>query len=174
MSLARKLLRTTAFAVAGAAALAGIAVGGFFWADKAFPLPLPEKLAVSTEVVDRDGALLRAFATTDGRWRLATGLDQIDRQFVEMLIAYEDKRFWGHRGIDPLALMRAAGQLVSNGRIVSGGSTISMQLARLIEPRSRSVAGCEAPPDLSSDPDRAASHQERDTRALSDAGPLWR
>ena len=135
MSVARKLLRRTAFAVAGAVALSAIAAGGFLWADKAFPPPLPEKLAVSTEVVDRDGALLRAFATNDGRWRLAVRLGDIDQQFVDMLIAYEDKRFRDHNGIDPLALLRAAAQLVGNGRIVSGGSTISMQLARLVEPR---------------------------------------
>ncbi len=58
-----------------------------------------------------------------------------------MLVAYEDKRFWEHSGVDPLALLRAAGQFAGNGRIVSGGSTLSMQLARLIEPReSRSIA----------------------------------
>ena len=57
-----------------------------------------------------------------------------------MLIAYEDKRFWDHEGVDFLALIRAAGQFAGNGRIVSGGSTLSMQLARLMEPReSRSV-----------------------------------
>uniref|UniRef100_UPI00177EF73A transglycosylase domain-containing protein n=1 Tax=Mesorhizobium mediterraneum TaxID=43617 RepID=UPI00177EF73A len=73
-------------------------------------------------------------------WRLATRLDQVDRQFVDMLVTYEDKRFWNHDGVDLLALARAAGQFVANGRIVSGGSTLSMQLARLTEPRdSRSL-----------------------------------
>ncbi len=143
MPAARKLLRGTAFAIAGAAALAGVSAAGFLWADHAFPPPLPEKLPVSTEVVDRDGALLRAFATTDGRWRLATTLDQVDQKLVEMLIAYEDKRFREHQGVDPLALMRAAGQLLGNGRIVSGGSTISMQLARLIEPRAGRSLGAK-------------------------------
>jgi penicillin-binding protein 1C len=58
-----------------------------------------------------------------------------------MLVAYEDKRFWDHHGVDVLAIGRAALQLVANHRIVSGGSTLSMQLARLIEPRdSRSFA----------------------------------
>ena len=52
-----------------------------------------------------------------------------------MLVAYEDKRFFDHAGVDLLALARAAKQFASNGRIVSGGSTLSMQLARLIEPR---------------------------------------
>ncbi|NGO50677.1 penicillin-binding protein 1C [Allomesorhizobium camelthorni] len=130
--------------VIGAAALFGATSAtalGLLQLDRAFPPPLPEKLVVSTEVVDRDGALLRAFATPDGRWRLAANLDQVDPQFVEMLIAYEDKRFHEHSGVDPLALLRAAGQFAGNGRIVSGGSTLSMQLARLIEPRAgRSIA----------------------------------
>lgn len=122
-------------------AFAALAWGAFEALDRVFPPPLAEKLVVSTEVVDRDGALLRAFATPDGRWRLAANLDQVDPQFVEMLIAYEDKRFHEHSGVDPLALLRAAGQFAGNGRIVSGGSTLSMQLARLIEPRAgRSIA----------------------------------
>jgi len=103
--------------------------------DRLFPPPLEAANAVSTEVVDRNGRLLRAFATKEGRWRLKTTLDDVDPRFVQMLVAYEDRRFWSHHGIDPLALLRAAGQLVANGRIVSGGSTLSMQLARLVEPR---------------------------------------
>ena len=92
-------------------------------------------------MVDRDGALLRAYATADGYWRLGVPLDQVDPEFVKMLVAYEDKRFWDTSGVDPLALLRAAAQFAANGRIVSGGSTLSMQLARLIEPReSRSIA----------------------------------
>jgi penicillin-binding protein 1C len=137
---ARRSLRRLAIYAGAAAGLAAIAVGGLWALDRAFPPPLPDTLAVSAEVLDRDGALLRAFATKDGYWRLPVGLDQVDRNFVDMLVAYEDKRFWDHEGIDPLALGRAATQLASNHRIVSGGSTLSMQLARLIEPReSRSV-----------------------------------
>ncbi|WP_287381953.1 penicillin-binding protein 1C [Mesorhizobium sp.] len=98
------------------------------------------ELTVSTEVQDRDGQLLRAFATPDGYWRLATRLDQVDKQLADMLVIYEDKRFWDHEGVDVLALARAAGQFLKSGRIVSGGSTLSMQLARLAEPRdSRSL-----------------------------------
>jgi penicillin-binding protein 1C len=138
--LSRKWLRRSAVALAGLASLIVSAWVGLEWADRAFPPPVPAAFPVSTEVVDRDGALLRAFATPDGRWRLQASLDDIDPQFVRMLIAYEDKRFWDHDGIDALALLRAATQLVGNGRIVSGGSTLSMQLARLMEPRrSRSI-----------------------------------
>jgi penicillin-binding protein 1C len=138
---ARKILRKAALACAAGICFTALAVAALYSLDRAFPPPLPERLVVSKEVVDRDGALLRAFATPDGRWRLAASLDQVDPQFVEMLIAYEDKRFHEHHGVDPLALLRAVKQFAGNGRIVSGGSTLSMQLARLIEPRaSRSVA----------------------------------
>jgi penicillin-binding protein 1C len=102
--------------------------------DKAFPPPL-EPAETSVEVVDRDGALLRALATKEGAWRFRVSIDDVDPQFVSMLIAYEDKRFREHRGIDLMAIGRAAWQLVTNGRIVSGGSTLTMQLARLLEPR---------------------------------------
>jgi penicillin-binding protein 1C len=88
---------------------------------------------VSAQVVDRDGRLLRAFATGEGRWRLPVSLDEVDPQFVRMLIAYEDKRFRDHAGVDPLAMLRAGLQFAANGRIVSGGSTLTMQLARLME-----------------------------------------
>ncbi|HWK65934.1 MAG TPA: penicillin-binding protein 1C [Rhizobiaceae bacterium] len=135
-----RLLRYAAIALGAAGAVAALAVAGFVWLDDAYPPPLPTQMTVSAEVVDRDGALLRAFATPEGRWRLAVDLDQVDKRFVDMLIAYEDKRFWEHGGIDPLAMLRAAGQFAGKGRIVSGGSTLSMQLARLIEPRqSRSL-----------------------------------
>lgn len=128
-------LRKAAIALAASGALAVVALGGLAWLDRSYPPPLPAQLTVSAEVVDRDGALLRAFATPDGRWRLAVEIDQVDKRFVDMLVAYEDKRFWDHGGVDPWALARAAFQFAGNGRIVSGGSTLSMQLARLIEPR---------------------------------------
>jgi penicillin-binding protein 1C len=103
--------------------------------DLRYPPPLVAARQVSPVVVDRSGDLLRAFTIDDGRWRLPVRLADVDPNFVAMLIAYEDKRFYRHSGIDPLAMTRAAWQLVHNGRIVSGGSTLSMQLARLLEPR---------------------------------------
>ncbi|MCF6112597.1 penicillin-binding protein 1C [Mesorhizobium muleiense] len=139
--LSKKFLRRSAIAAASLSGFAAIAAATLWQLDRSFPPPLPAALAVSTEVQDRDGQLLRAFATPDGYWRLATRLDQVDRQFVDMLVTYEDKRFWDHEGVDVLALARAAGQFATNGRIVSGGSTLSMQLARLTEPRdSRSLS----------------------------------
>jgi penicillin-binding protein 1C len=105
------------------------------WLDRAFPPPLDMIGPNSAEMQDRDGQLLRAFTTPEGRWRLKTKADDVDPLLIRMIIAYEDHRFYQHSGLDPLALGRAAFQLISHGRIVSGASTLSMQVARLIEPR---------------------------------------
>jgi penicillin-binding protein 1C len=96
--------------------------------------PLPAlAVATSVQVLDRKGQLLRAYTVADGRWRLAVEPSAVDPGFTEMLITYEDRRFWSHSGIDPWALVRAAGQAVTQGRVVSGGSTLTMQVARLLE-----------------------------------------
>ncbi|OCJ63602.1 penicillin-binding protein 1C [Agrobacterium tumefaciens] len=121
--------------IVSAALLVGGAAFGLDALDNAYPPPLEAAQQRSFEVLDRDGQLLRAFATPDGRWRLKTSAAEVDPQFLRMLIAYEDQRFYDHHGIDPWALLRSAWQLASNGRIVSGASTLSMQVARLIEPR---------------------------------------
>ena len=72
----------------------------------------------------------------DGRWRLPVDAKTgVDPTYLKLLLASEDRRFRSHAGVDPLALARAAFQLVTRGHIVSGGSTITMQLARLMEPR---------------------------------------
>lgn len=125
------------FAIGTAAGIiiAGAGLYALEAADRAFPPPLEQAEAVSPEVLDADGQLLRAFATPEGRWRLKTAVSDVDPQFIRMLVAYEDQRFYEHSGIDVWALGRAALQFVSNGRIVSGASTLSMQVARLIEPR---------------------------------------
>ncbi|HEV7258123.1 MAG TPA: penicillin-binding protein 1C [Bosea sp. (in: a-proteobacteria)] len=99
------------------------------------PLDLAAATDRSTVVIDRDGRLLRPFLTADGRWKLPVGVDDVDPRYLAMLKAFEDKRFDSHRGIDPLGLARAAGQMLLNGRVVSGGSTLTMQVARLLEPR---------------------------------------
>ena len=114
------------------AAIGGAIVGTF---ESFGPPPLGRDLEVSTLVLDRNGKLLRAYLTSEGRWRLPATREQVDPIFLEALLAYEDKRFFFHPGVDPLAVMRAAYQFVTHGRIVSGGSTITMQVARLLEPR---------------------------------------
>jgi penicillin-binding protein 1C len=119
-------------------ALAGVAG---WWIASLGPVPLAERLAFSTAVVDREGRLLRPYATAEGRWRLPARPDGVDPRYLSLLIAYEDKRFREHAGVDPVALLRAAGQILSHGHIVSGGSTLTMQVARLLEPRAeRSLA----------------------------------
>jgi penicillin-binding protein 1C len=100
------------------------------------PLPLREANDVSATIVDRHGKLLRAYAMPDGRWRLPVhAASDIDPTYLKLLLAYEDRRFYSHGGVDLLALGRAAFQLATSGHVVSGGSTITMQLARLMEPR---------------------------------------
>ena len=101
------------------------------WIDQTVLPPLA--LDMSTEMVDRNGTLLRAYTVQDGLWRLNTRLDAVDPAYVEMLIAYEDKRFRSHAGVDPLAMIRAAAQSIWHGEIVSGASTLTMQTARLLE-----------------------------------------
>ncbi len=85
------------------------------------------------EVLDRSGALLRAYTADGGRWRLAADVASVDPFFIRLLLDYEDKRFYQHGGVDLKALMRAFGQAVWNGHVVSGGSTLTMQVARLLE-----------------------------------------
>lgn len=98
------------------------------------PAPHPSAIHVSQVVVDRSGALLRPFTTDDGRWRLPVEIKQVDRQFIDMLLAYEDRGFYSHGGIDWRSMLRAAAQFtLAGGHIVSGGSTLTMQVARLLE-----------------------------------------
>jgi penicillin-binding protein 1C len=106
------------------------------WVISLGSLPLHDADEVSTTIVDRHGKLLRAYAMPDGRWRLPVhAAGDVDPTYLKLLLAYEDRRFYAHGGVDLLALGRAAFQLATSGHIVSGGSTITMQLARLMEPR---------------------------------------
>ena len=110
--------------------------GAAWWIVSLGPAPAGKELEFSTRVVDREGRLLRAYAASEGRWRLPVKVADVDPRFFDLLFAYEDKRFRTHHGVDPLALARAAFQLAGSGRIRSGGSTLTMQVARLLEPRS--------------------------------------
>ena len=107
--------------------------------DFFFPPPLTRFQEVSGVVMDRRGAVLRVFPVEDGKWRMRAHVEELDPDFVSALMAYEDKRFMSHGGVDFAALTRAAGSLAITGRIVSGGSTITMQTARLLEPRPRNI-----------------------------------
>ena len=110
--------------------------------DRLFPLPAPGRDSpYALVVLARDGTPLRAFPDNQHVWRHAVTLRQVSPLYLEALVAYEDRAFWWHPGVNPLALMRAGWQWGVNGKIVSGGSTITMQVARLIEPVPRTMAG---------------------------------
>src|ERR1700734_3944359 len=89
-------------------------LGAAVWKIAALgPAPLGKDIAFSTRVVDHEGRLLRAYATPEGRWRLPARVADVDPRFFAMLFAYEDNRFYAHHGVDPLALARAAAQVVT-------------------------------------------------------------
>ena len=133
--------RLTLAALAGAAFLTALA--GTAWVYSLGRPPLGQDLETSHVVLDRSGRLLRAYATSEGRWRLPATEKDVDPRFLKLLFAYEDKRFYEHRGVDILALARAAFQFVTSGHIVSGGSTLTMQVARLLEPREHRSLGAK-------------------------------
>jgi penicillin-binding protein 1C len=106
----------------------------------ALAIPLPARgRDWSVAVEYRDGRPAYVFLSHDDKWRLPVALDDVDPAFVAALVALEDKRFWRHDGVDPLAIARAAVTDVIHARRVSGGSTLTMQLARLLEPRARTL-----------------------------------
>ena len=90
-------------------------------------------------VEGENGRPLRVFGTADGLLRLETRIAEIDPKYIRFLKSYEDRRFDSHFGVDPLALIRPVGQWVRAGHVVSGGSTLTMQVARLLEPRDRTI-----------------------------------
>lgn len=102
-------------------------------ADLLFPPPIPA-LDRGTVVVARNGTPLRTYPSTDGVWRQPVTPDQVSPLYLQALLHYEDRWFHWHPGINPVALARAAWQWIHHGRVVSGGSTITMQVARLIDP----------------------------------------
>ena len=128
-----KRWRPIVASIAGAVALSAAAGAGCIYSLG--PPPLGQNLDTSHIVLDREGRLLRAYATGEGRWRLPATAKDVDPRFLKLLFAYEDKRFQSHYGVDPMAMARAALLFSTSGHIVSGGSTLTMQVARLLEPR---------------------------------------
>jgi penicillin-binding protein 1C len=104
------------------------------------PPALERSRSLSMLVLARDGSILRGFLTRDGKWRLPARPDTVDPLYRHMLIAAEDRHFASHPGVDPLAGLRALGQWGAHGHVVSGASTLTMQVVRLLERRSRSLA----------------------------------
>ncbi|HEY1139988.1 MAG TPA: penicillin-binding protein 1C [Lysobacter sp.] len=101
--------------------------------DLAFPLPLPRARDAGAVVLSREGTPLRAFADRGGIWRYPIDEKQVSPLYLQALLNYEDRWFWRHGGVNPVALLRAGGQWLHNGRVVSGGSTLTMQVARILD-----------------------------------------
>ncbi|WP_186367166.1 peptidoglycan glycosyltransferase PbpC [Yersinia vastinensis] len=109
-------------------------------ADKRWPLPLTEAQGARV-VVAEDGTPLWRFADADGVWRYPVTLQDVSPYYLQALLTFEDRWFYRHPGVNPLALVRAAWQDLRAGKILSGGSTLSMQVARLIDPHPRTLIG---------------------------------
>lgn len=123
----------------GCAGLLVVSLLALVWLDQRWPMrPVP---AASSVVVARDGTPLRAFPGADGQWRYPISNDQVSPRYLSQLLAYEDRWFYWHPGVNPLALLRAAWQNLRAGRVLSGGSTLTMQVARLLYPHERTLLG---------------------------------
>ncbi len=110
--------------------------------DRLDPPPLDRVDAPgSTLVLARDGTPLRAFADENGVWRYRMRLDEASPTYLNALLQFEDRWFYRHPGVNPTSLMRAVGQSLLHGRVVSGGSTLTMQVARMLEPIPHTPAG---------------------------------
>lgn len=133
MARRRGLIRTFG-AWFGLALCALLAAGVWLWSYGGGAGTRPPSLEIpgSRLVLDRQGRPLRVFTVAPGRVRLPVEVKSLDQGFIAMLLAMEDRRFLSHPGVDALALARSAYQLATRGRILSGGSTISMQVVRLL------------------------------------------
>ena len=99
--------------------------------------PLPDRIEYSTIVVDNKGEVIHAFLTRDQQWRMKTGLDEISPLLRKTIVQKEDRYFYYHPGVNPLAMLRALGRNILRMRRTSGASTITMQVARALEPKRR-------------------------------------
>ena len=133
--LGRRLLLTGAL---GLGLLAG-AAAGLMLLDRAFPPDLSRLDRAGAEILDRNGRTLAMVPAPGGVWRLRTAVEQVSPIFLHLLVQTEDRRFYDHDGVDLRAILRAAWQWARAGRVVSGGSTLTMQVARLLEPRPRTL-----------------------------------
>ena len=114
-------------------------VGVIICLDRALPPNLSRLNDLSLVIEDRNGRPIHVAPTDTGGYRLPVSIQQVDRRYIDMLVKYEDKRFFQHPGVDPFALFRAVGQWITKGRVISGGSTLTMQTARLLETRPRTI-----------------------------------
>ncbi|MBV8889234.1 MAG: penicillin-binding protein 1C [Alphaproteobacteria bacterium] len=127
-----------AAAWAGVSAALVAAVAALVWC-LLLPPALDRSRDLSALVLARDGSILRGFLSAEGSWRLPVEPAAVDPLYRQMLVAAEDRRFWRHPGVDPIAALRAIGQMIEHGRVVSGASTLTMQVVRLLERRRRTL-----------------------------------
>ncbi|MEW5711610.1 peptidoglycan glycosyltransferase PbpC [Pseudomonas sp. SB113] len=109
-------------------------------ADRIWPLPLPQD-DLARVVLAEDGTPLWRFADANGVWRYPVQTREVSPYYLDALLTYEDRWFYQHPGVNPFALVRATWQNLTGARVVSGGSTLSMQVARLLDPHSRTFHG---------------------------------
>lgn len=110
----------------------------FLIADRLFPFPEARlRKAPSTVALDRRGEPLRIYLPDDQKYRFPVRLGELPPELIRALVASEDRSFYSHPGVDPFAVVRAAVTNLRARRVVSGASTIPMQIARMIDPRPR-------------------------------------
>lgn len=136
LSLASRLLRVLRWGLGAVVLLVAL----LWLADRIWPLPLPED-DLARVVLAEDGTPLWRFADANGVWRYPVQTGEVSPYYLDALLTYEDRWFYQHPGVNPLALVRATWQNLTGARVVSGGSTLSMQVARLLDPHSRTFHG---------------------------------
>lgn len=114
--------------------------GSFFTLNLLYPLQVP-KIEVSTTVVAKNGEILRQFADENGVYRHWTQLNEVSPDYLKALIQYEDRYYYQHFGINPFSTIRALWQWAWHQRVISGSSTLTMQVARLLYPHDRTLRG---------------------------------
>ena len=124
--LIARLIRSRWLWLAGALL---IVWGLIFAADRLWPLPLKE-VNPARVVVDEKGTPLWRFADSEGIWRYPVTIEEVSPRYLDALIQYEDRWFWDHPGVNPFAVLRAAWQDLTSGKVVSGGSTLTMVVAK--------------------------------------------
>ncbi len=136
LSPASRLLRVLRWGLGAVVLLVAL----LWLADRIWPLPLPED-DLARVVLAEDGTPLWRFADANGVWRYPVQTGEVSPYYLDALLTYEDRWFYQHPGVNPLALVRATWQNLTGARVVSGGSTLSMQVARLLDPHSRTFHG---------------------------------
>lgn len=132
----KRLLFTLAFSLVFSWAISYV---GLLFLDKAYPPHLSRYHDLSTVITDRHGRWLRVYLSHDDKRRIATQHQQLPDDYLKLLINYEDRQFYQHHGVDFSAIVRALWQNLTAGKTVSGASTLTMQTAKLLNPRPRTL-----------------------------------